>query len=83
MNTDANKFIRFGEKMSTISISAYYCRVCDAVSGFVKTFFAAGIHQFKIVALSRAAGELALAGYHEHAAQLVRDISRLNEEAEL
>ena len=66
--------------MSTMTLTAYYCRVCDAVNEFVKSFWAAGVHQFKIVALSKAAGELALAGYHDHAALLVSDISRLNRE---
>lgn len=63
--------------MSTTTFSAYYCRVCEAVSEFCSAAFNSWLQSYKIMGLSRAAADLALAGQYELAEQLARDISRL------
>lgn len=63
--------------MTTTTFSAYYCRVCEAISAFASEMFTSWLNSYKIIALSRAAADLALAGYHEQAEEIGRDISRL------
>lgn len=63
--------------MTTLTINAYYCKFCewlaDKTAHVTKDMF----KSYKVLALSQAAGELALAGYHEDAARLAKDIANL------
>ena len=66
--------------MTTMSLNAYYCRFCEWVAEKTAHITKDMFKSYKVLALSQAAGQLALAGYHEDAARIARDISNLTGE---
>jgi len=63
--------------MTTLSINAYYCKFCEWVAEKTAHTFNQMLNSYKVLALSKAAGELATAGYHDDAAKMVREITEL------
>lgn len=66
--------------MTTMSLNAYYCRFCEWVAEKTTRITKGMFKSYKVLVLSQAAGELALAGYHDDAAKMVKDISDLTGE---
>jgi len=63
--------------MTTLSINAYYCKFCERVAEKTAHTFDHMLKSYKVLVLSKAAGELAMAGYHDDAAKMVREITDL------
>lgn len=63
--------------MNTLSINTYYCKFCDWLADKTSQFITHSLQSYKVLALSKAAGELALAGYHDDAQKMAKEISEI------